>query len=104
MPTGLEALQDDPYDKRRQRPGVVDARAVKDFHQNADTDFGKASAHHTLGVNPSQASPGSHNHDGSNSKALLAGVTLTGAKGGNVALASVIAALVTLGATDSTTA
>lgn len=35
---------------------------------------------------------------------LLAGVTLTGSRGGNIALLSVIQALVALGATDSTTA
>ncbi len=48
--------------------------------------------------------PFDRSHNGKNSVRILKGVTITGAKGGNVALASVIAALVKLGATDSTTA
>lgn len=76
---------------------------VADFHTNADTDGKATSLHHTLGPRPQQASPGNHSHDGGNSLELLAGVTLSGAKAGNTALASVIAALVGLGANDTTT-
>jgi hypothetical protein len=77
---------------------------VQDFHSNADADGGRRSMHHTLGPRAQQASPGDHTHDGGDSKLLLDGVIITGAKGGNTALASVILALVGLGATDSTTA
>jgi hypothetical protein len=77
---------------------------VSRFHTNADTDGGRGAAHHTLGPNSGQAAPGDHDHRGGNSVLLLQGVTITGARGGNVALASVIAVLVELGATDSTTA
>lgn len=80
------------------------AQEVKDFHTNADTDGTSKSLHHTLGPGVAQASPGNHLHDGGDSKPLLDGFTITGAKGGNTALDSVIAALVQLGATDSTTA
>lgn len=79
-------------------PDVVDS-----FHTNSDLDSRVQAQHHTLGAAPTQASPGDHTHDGGTSALLLAGVTLTGSKGGNAALASVIAGLVKLGATDSTT-
>lgn len=85
-------------------PSAPSAKETIKAHNNADTD-GKATAvHHTLGPGPMQASPGNHTHNGGTSLSLLEGVTLSGAKGGNVALASVIAALVSLGATDTTTA
>lgn len=79
------------------------ATEVRKFHTHADTDGNEASAHHTLGPGHNQASPGDHDHRGGSSSALLAGTTITGAKAGNAALTSVIAALVELGATDTTT-
>lgn len=79
------------------------AEEVERFHMNADTDIRPEALHHTLGSAPGQASPGDHKHDGSDSELLLAGTTLTGSRGGNIALQSVIAALVRLGAQDSTT-
>lgn len=78
-------------------------KEVEVYHTNADTDGSNQSAHHTLGFKRGQASPGDHTHDGGTSKQLLDGVTLTGAKAGNAALTSVVAALVLLGATDNTT-
>lgn len=83
----------------RPSPDIVD-----DFHTNSDLDSRTQAQHHTLGASPTQASPGDHTHDGGTSALLLGGIQLTGSKGGNAALASVIAALVKLGATDSTTA
>lgn len=80
------------------------AEEVERFHQNADTDSRKEAVHHTLGAGDNQASPGNHNHRGGDSVQLLSGVTITGSRGGNVALLSVIQALVALGATDSSTA
>lgn len=77
---------------------------VQNFHQNADTDTRNESIHHTLGPGATQASPGNHRHRGGDSDLLLSGVTITGSRGGNIALLSVIQALVALGATDSTTA
>jgi len=80
-------------------------KEVLDFHTHADTDGSQKAIHHTLGPNHNQAAPGNHSHDGGNSAVLqlLDGITLTGSRGGNAALASVIAALVALGAVDSTT-
>lgn len=81
-----------------------EGKVVNEFHTNDDVDRDANSHHHTLGPNANQAAPGSHRHDGSDSIQLLQGITLAGAKGGNTALASVISALVSLGATDSTSA
>ena len=81
-----------------------DAQAVEDFHTNADTDTRPEAVHHSLGPSPSQSAPGDHLHDGGSSSLLLTGVTLSGSRGGNVAMVSIISALVRLGAVDSTTA
>lgn len=90
------------YDRGSQ--DIAPPATVNRFHNKSDVDTGSDAQHHTLGIKKDQASPGDHKHDGTTSNRLLAGVTITGAKGGNIALASVIAALVKLGATDSTTA
>lgn len=80
------------------------SKEVRDFHYNDDVDGDNNSHHHTLGPGRGQASPGQHSHDGGTSKALFDGVTLTGAKGGNVALTNLIAVLVDrFGLTDGTT-
>jgi hypothetical protein len=81
-----------------------DPMTVRMFHLYDDVDTDQGAHHHTLGAGNNQASPGSHVHNGSDSPLLLEGTTLSGSKGGNAALASVISALVQLGATDSTTA
>jgi len=36
-------------------------------HLDADTDSSTTAIHHTLGSSPTQASPGSHRHDGTDS-------------------------------------
>lgn len=81
---------------------TVPAEQVEAFHQSSDVDLRAEAQHHTLGPGASQASPGDHIHDGGTSPLLLSGVTLTGSRGGNAALPSIIQALVKLGATDST--
>lgn len=91
-----------PYDRGSQ--DIAPPQTVARFHNKSDVDASADSQHHTLGIKQGQASPGDHKHDGSTSKKLLEGTTLTGSRGGNAALASVITALVKLGATDSTTA
>lgn len=80
------------------------ADVVEDFHTFADTDIRIESIHHTLGPTTNQAAQGDHNHDGGNSSLILSGFTITGSRGGNVALVSVIACMVRLGAIDSSTA
>ena len=84
-----------------QRP---ESKVVTEFHSNADTDNSKDSIHHTLGFGQNQAAPGSHMHDGTDSYQLLADVELTGSRGSGAALASVLVALVQLGAIDKTEA
>lgn len=86
----------------RGRP--AEAEEVNTFHTNADTDVRAESVHHTLGAGGTQASPGDHRHRGGDSQPLMAGITFSGSRGGNVALLTVIQGLVALGATDSTTA
>jgi hypothetical protein len=58
----------------------------------------------TLGPGNLQASPGDHKHDGITSKKLMTGITISGSKGGNAALADLITKLAAaLGFTDATT-
>jgi hypothetical protein len=84
---------------------------VARFHARSDVDTSINAQHHSLGQRPNQAASGAHIHDGKSSLVIplanlpkpLSGIDISGSKGGNTALASVIAALVVLGATDSTT-
>lgn len=82
---------------------VASSEEVEKFHQNSDVDVREKSQHHTLGPSPTQAAAGNHRHDGGDSPLLLEGVTLSGSRDGNVAMVSIIAALVKLGAKDNTT-
>lgn len=80
------------------------AKEVTEFHVNSDRDSSADAIHHTLGTGVNQAASGAHNHDGSNSVKLGEGIIIAGAKGGNTALASAIAAMVQiLGVKDETT-
>lgn len=79
------------------------AKVVEEFHKNAAVDTRREDIHHTIGTGPNNAASGDHTHRGGDSVLLLDGVTISGSKGGNIALGSVIAALVQLGAKDSTT-
>lgn len=63
-----------PYNSKREedeaQPGAALAPnpdQVNEFHRYDDSDNAPESHHHTLGVDPNQASPGDHNHDGRNS-------------------------------------
>lgn len=78
------------------------AEVVQQFHENSDLDKSRESQHHSLGLGPYNASPGDHNHTGGNSVPLFDGRTLTGSKGGNVALANLITILSAYGLTDNT--
>lgn len=80
------------------------AEEVDTFHTNSDVDIRAEAIHHTLGVLPTQASPGDHTHDGSNSAALLDGLSITGSRADDTWRLSVNALLVRLGAKDESTA
>ena len=80
------------------------ADVVRLFHKNASVDSRAMDIHHTLGPGVHQAASGAHDHKGGNSKLLLEGYTITGIKATpSSVLPSIIAALVRLGAKDSTT-
>lgn len=83
----------------------VSAEDVDNLHKKADTDVRRESVHHTLGPRGSQAAAGDHKHDGSDSPLLLSGLTITGSRADSTAIMpSIIAGLVRLGMTDSSTA
>ncbi len=74
--------------------------SVDDLHANSDLDSSTLAQHHSLGIFPSQATPGDHIHDGRTSKkltAIQAAISVTGSRGGNAALASLLTALATEG-------
>lgn len=81
---------------------------VKKIHDKSDKDGSPKAIHHTLGPGANQSSPGNHTHDGGNSAALdtlMAGITVTGSRGGNAALANLLTALKnSFGLVDNTTA
>jgi hypothetical protein len=75
-----------------------DARIVNEFHTNDDIDKDAAAHHHSLGTGANQAASGAHRHEN-----LGEGIELSGSRGGNLALQSVINAMVQLfGVTDNT--
>lgn len=79
---------------------------VRAFHTRSDQDSAPTAQHHTLGTKRNQASYGDHTHDGVSSRLIGSGqnLVLTGAKGGNVALANLINMLSEwIDFTDSTT-
>lgn len=83
--------------------GNIDVTAL---HTRSDSDSGPHAQHHTLGYGRNQASPGDHIHDGKTSKLTGngSGLVISGSKGGNAALASIIAMLHNvISFTDNTT-
>lgn len=101
---GYTERRDQPPQPKEPDPSP-DARTVDLFHKNAGVDTRAEDIHHTLGSGPNNASPGDHNHDGSDSALILDGITITGSKSNFSTVApSLLAALTRLGAQDSTTA
>jgi hypothetical protein len=95
---------------------VPSARESVLQHAASDVDASQKSQHHTLGQGRNQSSPGNHIHDGISSPKLGAmavgtsgnnpvpAFTLTGSKGGNVALTNLITFLkLHFNFTDNTT-
>ena len=80
------------------------AKEVLTFHKYDDVDKGNISHHHTIGQGAGQVAPGKHFHDGEDSPKLLDGVIFTGIVGtyNPVTFRQVLAALVKLGAADTT--
>lgn len=93
----MPVFEDDPFgpikdDKKRP---TANPREVNAFHNSSDVDSSVNAQHHTLGIKHNQASAGDHIHDGGSTRKLGTGMnlTLTGSKGGNVALANLITML-----------
>lgn len=106
MPDPGQVIPDDPFGpiKKPKQKETPSPQEVREFHTRADTDSSALAAHHTLGVKHDQASPGDHKHNGVGSLFLMEGITITGSKGGNAALADLITKLAAaLGFTDATT-
>lgn len=77
-------------------------------HYRSDVDASQTALHHSLGASRNQASPGNHIHDGTSSPKLgtkkfstvvgqegviVNSLSISGSRGGNAALASLIALL-----------
>lgn len=67
-------------------PTVLNSEEVNALHINSDKDSSAQAQHHTLGIKPTQASPGNHTHNGIDSplidfnNILNAGINLDGGK------------------------
>lgn len=96
----MPVFEDDPFGgiKKDKKRASADPREVNAFHGASDLDTGPNAQHHSLGVKHNQASSGDHVHDGGSSRKIGTGLnlTLTGSKGGNVALANLITMLKTV--------
>lgn len=94
-------------DKDRSRQGNAPG-TTDEAHYRSDVDSSKQALHHSLGTGRNQASPGNHSHDGITGVKIgprefdptvgqegktRPALTLTGSKGGNAALTSLIAYL-----------
>lgn len=80
---------------------------VNNLHTRSDVDAHTYAQHHTLGTSRNQASPGDHIHDGASSKPIGngMGLSISGSKGSNAALGSLISMLKNIiSFTDNTTA
>lgn len=108
-PTGSSIFDDDPFGsiKREKGPSGPSPREVAAIHARSDVDSSVSAQHHTLGIGHNQASTGDHAHDGKSSRKVGTGLGLTvsGSRGGNAALASLLSMLAqVVDFTDNTTA
>jgi hypothetical protein len=102
-------IEGDPFGVIKQEKGqqTPPPGQVNGFHTRDDVDSSTLAHHHTLGIGHNQGSPGDHAHDGVTSRKVGTGlaITISGAKGGNAALGSLITALKqVMDITDNTTA
>ena len=97
---------DDPFGPIKQpaQRSSPPPEAVSQFHARDDVDSSQTAHHHTLGVKHDQASPGDHKHERQGSRQIKEGITVSGSKAGNLALADLIPKLAAaLGFVDGTT-
>lgn len=108
MPEQKNPFGNDPFGEHRPDEQALppNADTVSRFHINSDTDSSIHSKHHTLGNNRNQASKGDHRHDGENGRKIGEGMNLSvsGSKGANAALTSLLSMLAqVIEFTDTTT-
>lgn len=102
-------IDGDPFGPIKQEKGNESPPpgTVNGFHTRSDLDSSTGAQHHTLGIGHNQAAGGDHIHDGISSRQVGKGLgaTVTGSRGGNAALLSLINALKAAGIdiTDATT-
>jgi hypothetical protein len=93
----MPVFEDDPFGdiKPDQKPRGATPREVTEFHNRSDVDSSVNAQHHTLGIKHTTAAYGDHVHDGISSRKVGAGMNLsvTGSRGGNVALANLLTML-----------
>jgi hypothetical protein len=104
----VPVIDGDPFGeiKNDAKPPTPDPRQVNLFHSRSDVDSGPLAQHHTIGVGHNQVAAGDHNHDSKSSRKVGQGLGLsvTGSKGGNAALASLLTMLAqVIDFTDTTT-
>lgn len=101
-------FEDDPFGKVKSEPNTgISAKQINKMHEKSDVNSGPNAQHHTLGTGRNESSPGSHIHGGKDSKKIGdgMGLAISGAKGGNAALGSLITMLKqVITFTDNTTA
>lgn len=104
----MAVIKDDPFgdiklEKGKTTPSPQDVNA---FHARSDADASQSAQHHSIGIKHNQAAAGDHIHDSKSSRKVgyALGLSISGAKGGNAALASLIAMLgQVMDFTDNTT-
>lgn len=105
----MAVFEDDPFGSIKQDKTASKSpppKEVNEFHARSDVDSSQTAQHHTIGIKHDQAAAGDHNHDGASSRKVGNGLslTVTGSRGGNAALASLITQLSSvIDLTDSTT-
>lgn len=85
----------DNQDKDYSKSSTFSAGDSDSLHARCDVDSSWFANHHTIGTSRNQSSPGNHTHDGYSSRKIGAdlGLVISGSKGGNAALTSLIAML-----------
>lgn len=103
-----QMFEDDPFGKVKpaNKDTVLSARDVNRIHTKSDVNSSANSQHHTIGTGRNESASGSHNHGGKDSNKIGQGLGLvvTGSRGGNAALNSLLTELAKVVAfTNSTT-
>lgn len=107
-PQSKGVFDDDPFGGIKNERGnpAPNPKQISFFHSRSDVDTSQFAQHHTIGIKHNQACAGDHVHDGKSSRKIGVGLALSvsGSKGGNAALASLLTMLgQIIDFTDSTT-